>query len=116
MIGRRSKENMIYLIDFGLSRSLDLSRPVTLSKPNKDNKAIGTAVYASLNAHYKSRYLPRDDLESMMYLISYFAIGTLPWKECGTTPEGLKEIVRLKTETKPVDLFKGFPDQLPEML
>lgn len=48
----------------------------------KDNfRVVGTAMYAALAAHLPNKkYLKKDDIESLLYLLSYFGIGQLPWK------------------------------------
>jgi hypothetical protein len=43
----------------------------------KDNfRVVGTAMYAALAAHLPNKnYLKKDDVESLFFLLSYFALG-----------------------------------------
>ena len=43
----------------------------------KDNlRVVGTAMYAGLAAHLPNKkYLKKDDLESLIFLLSYFGLG-----------------------------------------
>jgi serine/threonine protein kinase len=48
----------------------------------KDNfRVVGTAMYAALAAHLPNKkYLKKDDIESLLFLLSYFGLGQLPWR------------------------------------
>lgn len=48
----------------------------------QDNfRVVGTAMYAALAAHLPNKkYLKKDDIESLLYLLSYFGMGQLPWR------------------------------------
>ena len=41
---------------------------------------VGTALFASINAHKGRNLSRRDDLESLIYSLIYMICGTLPWK------------------------------------
>jgi len=43
----------------------------------KDNfRVVGTAMYAALAAHLPNKkYLKKDDIESLLFLLSYFGLG-----------------------------------------
>ena len=44
-------------------------------------RVVGTAMYAALAAHLPNKkYLKKDDIESLLYLLSYFGLGQLPWR------------------------------------
>ena len=47
----------------------------------KTNNIIGTANFASINAHDFNELSRRDDLESLGYMLIYFYLGELVWKD-----------------------------------
>ncbi len=55
---------------------------------------VGTACFASLNAHYGLELSRRDDMESLAYTLIYLAMGDLPWRnlEAETKEEKYEKI------------------------
>jgi casein kinase 1 len=84
----------------------------------QDNfRVVGTAMYAALAAHLPNKkYLKKDDIESLLYLLSYFGMGQLPWRY-KTNQEGLERMMNYKYEIKPKELFplNVFPPQFAKL-
>ena len=80
VIGLEEKENIVYLIDFGLSRKYRDSR-TNEHIPYKEGKSIlGTVRYISIYTHFGIEQSRRDDIESLGYILVYLAKGILPWQ------------------------------------
>ena len=113
LIGRGSKNNVIYAIDFGLSKKFRDSK-TKLHIPYRDGKDLtGTARYASINTHLGVEQSRRDDIESIGYMMIYLMKGHLPWQGMVNSNPKKKydRIKKLKTETKLVDLCAGLPKE-----
>ncbi|EIW54980.1 kinase-like protein [Trametes versicolor FP-101664 SS1] len=78
-VGRAA--NIVHLLDFGhLALYID---PNTNSQvpPDRPRHALGTARYASVAAHTRQAVSPRDDVESLLYVLLDLLVGDLPWPE-----------------------------------
>ena len=65
-------------------------------------RVVGTAMYAALAAHLPNKkYLKKDDIESLLFLLSY-----------KTNQEGLEKMMQYKYDIKPKELFP--PDVFPK--
>jgi hypothetical protein len=40
---------------------------------------VGTAKYCPIASHYGLEQYPKDDLESLGYVLLYYVTGSLPW-------------------------------------
>ena len=78
LIGYQKRSNILYIIDFGLSKRYRDSK--TLKHiPYRDTKAFtGTIRYASINTHLGIEQSRRDDLEATGYTLIYLLKGILP--------------------------------------
>ena len=113
VIGLEEKENIVYLIDFGLSRKYRYSR-TNEHIPYKEGKSIlGTVRYISIYTHFGIEQSRRDDIESLGYILVYLAKGILPWQgqKAKTKKEKYKIIMDKKLEFKPEMLCHGLPDE-----
>ena len=78
VIGYGSNFTVVHLIDFGLAKYYKDSEGNHIPFIEKKGM-IGTARYASTNAHLGYEQSRRDDLEALGYVLLYFAKGKLPW-------------------------------------
>ena len=113
LIGRGNKRNIIYAIDFGLSKKFRDSK-TKLHIPYRDGKNLtGTARYASLNTHFGVEQSRRDDIESIGYMMVYLMKGHLPWQGLvNDNPKRKYDTIKaLKLEFKLPDLCNGLPSE-----
>jgi serine/threonine protein kinase len=65
----KTSDNM-YLVDFGFSKIFPAKACGSL---------IGSKNYSSVNCHKLKSLGPKDDLESVGYIMLYLFLGSLPW-------------------------------------
>ena len=109
-IGIGNEYNLIYLIDFGLSKPFLENNGTHIPLIEKKG-LVGTARYASINAHMGYELSRRDDLESLMYMLVYLARGTLPWQNLISDSKDAKygNIFKMKQNIKEEVLCEGLP-------
>lgn len=110
MIGVGPRSHRVHIIDFGLSNQY--REPETnIHIPYRDNlPLIGTARYASVNAHLGIEHSRRDDIESLAYILIYFMHGCLPWKDITIRGEKRQaDIGKKKMTITPEALCHGLP-------
>lgn len=118
LLGRGKNCNMVYMIDFGLSKRYCDGRTHEHIL-YRDNKSLtGTARYASINAHRGIEQSRRDDLEAIGHMMMYFLRGSLPWQglPAKTKEDKYRKIKEKKQETSVEDLCGGFPKEFAEYL
>jgi serine/threonine protein kinase len=109
-IGHTQKDK-IFCIDFGLATKYIDSNNLHY-KQKHNTKFVGTARYASINAHLGNTQSRKDDLESIGYILVYFFKGSLPWQNIKSSVKEKKYqlILEKKQNTTRVQLCKGLPD------
>jgi len=73
LMGIGTQGNTVYMTDIGLAKEIQDPDRHTYSM-------VGTLRYASINAHLGKEQSPRDDMESLGYVLLYFLKGSLPWQ------------------------------------
>ena len=116
--GGRGNGNIVYCIDFGLSKRY--RHPRTLQHiPQREGRSLtGTPRYASINNHLGIEQSRRDDLESIGYVLVYFLKGGLPWQglKAKSATKKYKLIMEKKQSITIPALCQGCPSQFAEYL
>ena len=115
VIGYKGKEKSIYLIDFGLSKSIvGDKKNMNLLGIKKEKIVIGTVRYISLGAHLGNEQCKKDDLESLAYIMVYFIKGELPWQniKAKSRKEKYFKIYQMKKRTVPDELTNILPEEM----
>ena len=117
LIGKKDP-NVIYLIDFGLSKKYRSSQTGKHIKFDFTGKLTGTVRFASANALRGGEQSRKDDLESIGYMIIYFMRGKLPWQNITGSKkmERYLKIYKMKKNVKPEQLCKSLPKQMIEYM
>lgn len=114
MTGCGDKSGQVHLIDFGMARQYIHENQHVPSHPYEP-RFVGNPAFASYNAHLYRKLSRRDDLESLGYILIYFAKGTLPWVtvQKPTFQEQFEYIQGIKLGTSIEELCEGV---LPEFM
>jgi casein kinase 1 len=113
LIGHGKKQNIVYLIDFGLSKRYRCPK-TNQHNPNKlKGGVVGTPRYISLNAHKAFEQSRRDDLESIgLMLVYFFNKGKLPWMRAEKIEDGKRsreQQLNIKESTDMDSLCENMP-------
>ncbi|KAH9883632.1 casein kinase I isoform delta [Xylariomycetidae sp. FL2044] len=94
LMGTGKQGNLLYTIDFGLSKES------TDDEHHQGYQGLpfgGTSHYASINNHKGLEQSFGDDLESLGYMLVYFARGSLPWQGLkGKTDHERRDLIKQK--------------------
>jgi serine/threonine protein kinase len=110
-IGVGTRSNVVYLFDFGLAKCYK-DKDTGAHIQYFDNKPfLGTARFASTNAHLGIELSRRDDIESLGYVLIYMSRGNLPWQNLGkgNSDGKYEKILQCKLNTSIEQLCKGLP-------
>ena len=117
LIGRKDP-NVLYLIDFGLSKKYRSSTTNKHIRFGFTGKLTGTVRFASANALRGGEQSRRDDIESIGYMLVYFLKQKLPWQGINGNKkmERYLKIYKMKKNTKPEELCSGLFPEMTEYI
>ncbi len=118
IMGIDNNKDIVYIIDFGLSKKYRSSRTLQHIKFSENKKLIGTARYASIHALAGCEQGRRDDMEALSYVLLYFLRGYLPWQglKVNKKEDRYKKILDKKKIVSSKDLCNGFPYEFYEFV
>ena len=115
-IGTEEKTNVIYLIDYGLSKRYKNSKNHQHIPYREGGALVGTARYVSINTHLGIEQSRRDDIESIGYVLIYFLKGNLPWQGLKAGDQKYNRIMEKKLQIPTEVLCYGLPDEIVHYL
>lgn len=117
-MGLEENENIVYIIDFGLSKKYRSSKTLEHIKYVTNKKLTGNARFASINALKGCEQSRRDDLESIGYLMLFFLRGSLPWQGMKFTGKEncYKKICQRKLTTSTEALCYRLPSEFKDYI
>ena len=113
LIGLKKNE-IIYIIDFGLAKQFRSKKTGKHVKYCINKKWSGTSRFASANTLRGIEPSRRDDMESFCYLLLYLMKGSLPWDKLNENSE-INEILmiyQMKQYMPANIMFKELPFQM----
>lgn len=118
VVGTDSKQNFVYIIDYGLCKKYRNWRTNEHIPYIEDKALTGTARYASLNTHLGIEQSRRDDLECLAYVFIYFLKGKLPWQDINATEKQDRyEAIKQAKLTMPInEICSDLPNEFSEFL
>ena len=112
LIGTGKNSNIVYLIDFGLSKRYKNPKTHQHIHYKEGRPLIGTARYVSINCHLGIEQSRRDDLESIGYVLVFFLKGVLPWQGLKDVKNKYKKIMEKKLQIPTEILCFGLPEEI----
>jgi serine/threonine protein kinase len=110
-MGVGEQANLVYLIDFGLSKEFRNPKTHAHIPYKKGLGLVGTPLFASINSHLGLELGRRDDLESLAYILFYFLWGSLPWRGMRA-----KDMLKSKQNITASNLFQELPPEFRAFL
>ena len=116
LIGKEDP-NVIYLVDFGLSKKYRSSKGHHIKFTNT-GRLTGTLRFASPNALRGGEQSRKDDLISAGYMIIYLMRKKLPWQlvRADNSTDKYIKIYRMKKTIKPENLCQDLPKEMAEYM
>ncbi|KRY83672.1 putative serine/threonine-protein kinase [Trichinella pseudospiralis] len=105
LLGLNSDANRVFLIDFGMSKEITDDHCFF-----ETNRYFGTSGYTSIAMHKHQPIGRKDDLFSLLYLLTELMNGSLPWISLSNRDEVLK----MKVECFPI-LCKSLPEPMQSL-
>jgi len=100
----------IHLIDYGLARRFPAPDSFNHYPFHAGEPFVGTATFASVNAHRGYTLSRRDDLESLSYVFLYLLAGSLPWQNLKAKTLRLSTQVAGKYKQQDLEhIFRKYP-------
>ena len=118
VVGREDPE-VIYLIDFGLSKKYKSSRTGKHIQFKNLKLMCGSMKYMSINANKGLEQSRRDDLESLGYMLVFLAKGFIPWEKAEKIKETRKKYftaLKIKKSLTSEQLCKGLPEEMAKYI
>jgi len=95
VMGTGQASHLVNVIDFGLAKKFRDRDGAHIPYKQDAHHGVGTSLFASINTHLGIEASPRDDLESLSYMLVYFLRGTLPWRKLkAATVAGTWDLIR----------------------
>jgi serine/threonine protein kinase len=121
MFGKGNQKNMLYLIDYGLSKEESTcSKPII--PPSVYNKAMlqlnGTPLYASISSHLGwTKMFKKDDMDSFIYMLINISKDSpvLPWFKLPIMSDKYNNILCSKMKVTSEEICKGMPQEFKIM-
>ncbi|XP_067639130.1 casein kinase I-like [Eurosta solidaginis] len=113
LMGIEPHRKIPFLIDFGVANKYYYSGSRIHIPYREEKNFVGTARYASINAHLGIEQSRRDDMESLGYVMIYFLRGVLPWQGMkANNKQQKRETISEKKMSTPIEvLCEGFPEE-----
>ena len=116
----RKDPNLIYIIDFGISRKYRSSKTGNHIRYRKLNTINGSMRYMSINCNKGYEQSRRDDLESLGYMLIFLIKKNLPWmkieKQNLEPKKKFLKICSIKSSIKPEELCSGLPKEFSQYI
>ena len=118
VIGREDPE-VIYLIDFGLSKKYKSSRTGKHIQFKNIKLSYGSLRYISINGNRGFEQSRRDDLESLGYMLVFLSKGCIPWDKAEKIKDPPKKYIttaNIKKSITSEQLCKDLPEEMAKYI